>query len=477
MGNRPRQSLAEADSVVASEWHPTLNGLLSPHDVLSGSGKAVWWLCKESHPYEQSPYNRTNSKKRLGCPYCGMQRLLVGFNDFETRFPELALEWDFESNSPLTPSQVMVSAKATYSWICQVGHTWEATTKSRAMGRGCHVCSNYQVVSGVNDLETLHPHLAREFLPELNGGLHPSQIGAGDNRNYIWKCEKGHEYPANVNNRVRGRTCGVCANRLLVSGVNDLATTHPHLLREWDYLENTVSPASIFGGHQHKIFWICAYGHKWQASPSSRISGRGCRTCANQELLVGFNDFATRYPLIAKEWDSDKNGVLMPSQFFPNSNEQVFWNCPLGHSYKSRIAVRVAGSGCQTCAKSGFDPSQAGLVYFLEHETLVSFKVGITNVSTRASRVRQFKNRGWTTHLIHQFQSGQDALRAESEFFLWLRGELGIPNSLQREDMGGMAGHTETFSSIAISKEEVIQKLEQLGCVSPSPHFGSHQRS
>ncbi len=475
MGQRPRQSLAEANPALILEWHPTLNGAKTPHDVLSGSGKLVWWQCALGHPYEQAPYWRTNPKKTLGCPYCSMQKLLVGFNDFQTKFPDEAKEWDYARNMPIKPNEVTVNAKSQYHWLCAQGHTWEATTRSRAMGRGCHICSNYKTQAGVNDLEHLFPELAEEFSVHLNEGLLPSMVSPGDNRKYIWICPKGHEFPASPNDRTRGKKCGVCYSRRLVRGVNDLASTHPALIAEWDYSKNTVDPSQIFAGYNKKVNWICSFRHEWTATPNSRAGGRGCSTCANQKLLRGFNDFETKHPVLAAQWNYEQNEGLNPSMFFPNSTKLVTWDCPQGHIYTSRISVRVAGSGCPTCAQSGYDPSQAGIVYFIENKELRAFKVGISNVSTKYSRVKQFTRRGWAAVMINTYSEGADAQRVEGEFFRWLRIEKGIGELLGRRDLIGVAGHTETFSSIEVSSEEVVLKLKELGSWSQASHARQHR--
>ena len=43
---RPGESLAEKLPEIAAEWHPTLNGDLTPADVGYASNKRVWWLCR-----------------------------------------------------------------------------------------------------------------------------------------------------------------------------------------------------------------------------------------------------------------------------------------------------------------------------------------------------------------------------------------------------------------------------------------------
>ena len=62
--------LASIEPEIAAEWHPTLNGALTPEMVTAGSNRKVWWLCPEGHVWRTAISNRTNAKKRTGCPVC-----------------------------------------------------------------------------------------------------------------------------------------------------------------------------------------------------------------------------------------------------------------------------------------------------------------------------------------------------------------------------------------------------------------------
>lgn len=53
---------------IAKEWHPTLNGTLTPKDVTYGSTKKVYWLCQFGHKYFSHINNRTNIGS--GCKIC-----------------------------------------------------------------------------------------------------------------------------------------------------------------------------------------------------------------------------------------------------------------------------------------------------------------------------------------------------------------------------------------------------------------------
>lgn len=58
------------------------------------------------------------------------------------RFPEVAAQWDFAGNEPLTPQLFSSGSEQKVGWICGMGHRWQATIKNRTMRHsGCPVCA------------------------------------------------------------------------------------------------------------------------------------------------------------------------------------------------------------------------------------------------------------------------------------------------------------------------------------------------
>lgn len=56
-------------------------------------------------------------------------------------------------------------------------------------------------------------------------------------KGYLVKCLKcGVSYEKHESDIIRGRGCGVCSNQICFKGINDIATTHPHLVK---YFVNT----------------------------------------------------------------------------------------------------------------------------------------------------------------------------------------------------------------------------------------------
>lgn len=80
-------SLATKNPKLASQWHPTKNGELTPFDVTCGCDKKVWWVCEKGHEWDAIVCNRINGR---GCPYCSNRKVFKGYNDMWTTNPELA---------------------------------------------------------------------------------------------------------------------------------------------------------------------------------------------------------------------------------------------------------------------------------------------------------------------------------------------------------------------------------------------------
>lgn len=94
------------------------------------------------------------------------------------------------------------------------------------------------------------------------------------------------------------------------------------------------------------------FGAQMAAAVASRtVSGAGCPVCAGKQILPGFNDLASQYPELAKEWDTERNGSLTPDSVSAYSNRKAWWHCEKNHSYQAVIATRtMRGSGCPYCA-------------------------------------------------------------------------------------------------------------------------------
>ena len=195
--------------------------------------------------------------------------------------------------------------------------------------------------------------LLEQWHPTKNGTLTPEQVPPGSHRRVWWICQKGHEWQAIVKSRAAGCGCPVCTNRSVQPGDNDLATTHPHLARQWHAIKNApLTPWAVTAGAHRKVWWRCDRGHEWQAAIFSRtVNTTGCPVCAGRAVQSGENDLQTLFPGIAAQWHPDRNGTRTPDTISPCSNRKVWWVCEKGHPYPAVVAARTMhGSGCPYCA-------------------------------------------------------------------------------------------------------------------------------
>lgn len=196
--------------------------------------------------------------------------------------------------------------------------------------------------------------LLNQWDNEKNGELTPEKVSAGSHKKVWWKCEKGHHWSAQIKARVQQESgCPVCANRLLLPGVNDLASCFPELASQWHpTLNEDLTPRDILLGTRKNVWWQCDKGHSWKSSVYIRAQKEaGCPVCSGKIVIPGENDLATAFPEIAAQWHKTKNHPLSADQVSPYSNRKAWWTCDLGHEYEAMIPSRTSGqSGCPYCA-------------------------------------------------------------------------------------------------------------------------------
>ena len=265
--------------------------------------------------------------------------------------PELTKEWDYIKNGNLRPEYVATNSGKKVWWKCSKGHEWQATIDSRNNGRGCPYCSGNKVLTGYNDLQTLNPVLAKEWNYEKNNGLTPKEVLPNSGKRVWWKCQRGHEWQATIDNRNKGKGCPYCSGRYAVKDENDLQTVNPTLAKEWNFEKNNgVTPIDVKPNSNKQVWWKCIKGHEWQATINSRNAGCDCPICSNKKILKGYNDLQTVNPALAKEWNYEKNNGLTPAEVSPNSGKKVWWKCQRGHEWQATITSRNSGCECPYCS-------------------------------------------------------------------------------------------------------------------------------
>lgn len=275
--------LKSGNQHLLDEWDYSKNALM-PTEYSHGSGKKVWWICPVcSNHYEATINHRKNG---TGCPKCKYEKSQEtklhnrksNKSTLGDLYPELIKEWCIEENGALSPFNISPNYKNHIWWKCEKGHKWRALPGNRIKPRGCPYCAGKKVIPGENDLASKHPELLVEWDYENNNIL-PTKISVGSGKRINWKCKTGHQWSATVGSRFRGSNCPYCGNKKIIVGENDLATTHPELVTEWNYEKNIIKPTEVVRGSEVYVWWRCSKGHEWKAKITNRVHGTNCPYC------------------------------------------------------------------------------------------------------------------------------------------------------------------------------------------------------
>ncbi len=476
-----------------------------PKEIHKGSNESLTWRCDYGHSYRAVVSKRTS--RGDGCPICSNHKLLKGFNDLQTKFPEIAKEahgWD--------PKEYRVTDRTrNLTWICKSeGHTWQSSIFQRTQNlRGCTVCNPSKSQKGKDALSISHPELAKQAR-----GWDPRFFSSGSSAKKEWVCELGHLYSASIASRTTLETgCGVCGNKVVLSGFNDLQTKFPEIAKdvfEWD-------PSKIFPGSNKTKEWECKLGHIYKATPNSRTSKMtGCSYCSGHQVLIGFNDLLTVNPKVAiqaHQWDprsvtgrSNKNrswrcdeghiwkasvasrtmsgcpycsgGRVWPGfndllttnpslakeafgwnpiEYTNGSGVKVKWKCSEGHIWTAAIYSRSGGkqSGCPTCAKTGFDPNKDGYLYFITHPDWEMHQIGITNFPD--DRLKDHKKLGWEILELRGPMDGYLTQQWETAILRMLKAKgADLSNS---KIAGKFDGYSEAWSKSTFEAESIKELM------------------
>ena len=134
-------SLRRKAPELAEEWDYTSNGDLTPDNVSYGSNKEVNWICRRmKHPFRSVVYSR--AILHTDCPYCTNRKVLSGFNDLASVYPDVADEWHPLRNGSLTPDKVSPYSHTMVWWQCELDHVWAAALEARTnQGSRCPYCA------------------------------------------------------------------------------------------------------------------------------------------------------------------------------------------------------------------------------------------------------------------------------------------------------------------------------------------------
>jgi predicted nucleic acid-binding Zn-ribbon protein len=352
--SKARRSLAEQDEELASQWHPTRNGDLTPADVTGNSGKRVWWLCARGHEWKAVINNRTKAR---GCPKC----ILWGTSVEEIRLRhELAaagvpIDADHPVINPIT-GKTLQCDMVVPAWNVAIefdGNRFHKTLEGHDKDRRKTAAlrkAGWIVIRVREDLDPIGDHDV--VVPLFSSALVRAKAVL------TMLHELGHEAARHDDYLVTDQSWASDAAEAEVRRprARSLATESPALAAEWDMARNLpLTPEDVPIGSGKKAWWLCIVcGNSWHAVIGSRATGHGCPACGrkatsrSRSTARPGHSLADRYPDIAGEWHQTLNGDLTPDTVPFASSKKVWWSCSIcGAEWEAVVAKRTTrGTGC-----------------------------------------------------------------------------------------------------------------------------------
>jgi len=362
----PTNNLLATHPELGKEWHPTLNGDLTPEDVVHGSSKKVWWQCSHEPDHYWSSQLRNRSKLNTGCPYCSNQKLSKT-NNLAYKCPHLLDEWHPSLNGELDPKKIIAGSGQRVWWQCKHGHSWSATCDSRVTGgTNCPKCTNQTSAPEIRlltELKWITPNAESRYKiegVELDIFLPNYSIGIEYDGSHWHEDKLSKDTEKNKFFLSKGITV-IRVREFPLSAIGPLDL----VIKPIDLDKNTVDKLV------KNIKGITSTDHiRFQAY--LELEGFANEELYNKYLSYLPDPFPEQSlelmsPEIAAQWDYEQNSPLVPKNFSNSSNKKVWWRCNKNedHKWKAVINDRTAkhNSGqCPFCSRKRVSDENSLLV-------------------------------------------------------------------------------------------------------------------
>ena len=322
--------------------------------------KKYWWHCSScKQDYLCSIPIRREVKNT--CPYCNDELPLKGFNTLFDDYPEFSDFWS--KNNSQDPTQMTISGAKNnkFLWICsccnlefeeklEVVIDKFSIIQGKELIRVCPYCTE-KIPKPSESLGGQKSFLRSEWLENLNGDI--NKIFCNSSDTVEWVCRRCHRnFKARISERKENdNCCPYCSKRELAVGYNDLATTHPLVIKEWSALNDRES-CSVMCNSNYRAWWKCPVckGEYQQEVQSKVIIKKPCPYCTNHKVLKGLNDLATTHPWLINEWSTSNDMDF--SSLMSNSGYKAWWKCSVckgeyQQTVKKKILMKESCPYCQ----------------------------------------------------------------------------------------------------------------------------------
>ena len=334
-------------------------------EIGAGSNKKVWWTCPKGHRYDMAISDR--SKENGNCPFCRGRRVLVGSNDLESQYPDVALDWDYEKNE-LRPNEVIQHSSKKAHWKChKCGHEWIAQIghrTSKTQPAGCPKCINH----GMSRAEMCIYLSIKKYYPDTE---YRKKLFGSEFDIFIPSIKFAIEYDGEYfhNNAIKqkkddSKTSLMRENSIYFLRVKEIRNVN------FDYSYNdgilfvNVNRNTNYKEISRQVL-ICL-NEQFDICIGNDIDDDIVQQAISQIKSQNYqNSLLNKFPEIAKEWHPIKNSNLEPKYLDAHAHVDAWWICSKCNNEFAKPVFRRTdirphqAGGCPYCSgqrrKVGFN--------------------------------------------------------------------------------------------------------------------------
>lgn len=331
---------------IKSLWNYELNDI-DPTTVNQSNRLNLWWVC----PITKASYQRQLHRQLAAGPvsvYMTSSKVLPGYNDLETTYPDIAKLWDYDKNED-SPSEVMPFSHKRRWWKLPNGESLELEIRS--------ICQSQDKYLNLETLGEAYPEVVDLWDFKKNKKT-PFEV-LKTSQETAWFISKNSTSVQRKINQVvkaikRSRTQPSRTKYVPNRDFTCLTSDYPEIAALWDHEKNTINIENVSSGQKRfKAWWICPdTGVSYQRSVFDQVkSGPRSPFMTGSLVLPGYNDLATLRPEVISVW-SDKN-TKVPSEISKYSDYEAILVDELGNTFTRTVeSIYLYGVKRKESAKS-----------------------------------------------------------------------------------------------------------------------------
>jgi G:T-mismatch repair DNA endonuclease (very short patch repair protein) len=330
-------------------------------NILPGSRKIFWWKCSRGHSFQNKAFRMTrHGDEHAVCRFCAGKEIWPG-ESLGDLFPTLCAEIDRErAGEDIDEFKISTGSIKKIPWLCNRGHRWVATVHSRARREsGCPICKQpytkpeiriYSELKRISDDVRLRSKI---FGQEVDVMIESEGIAIEYDGAYWHKNKFDKDKKKNKNLENNGVNVFRVRQDIAVTQKQDILIRGEFNFSDMKSLLRSMLSAKTSDTFRDRIKKLLTC-ENWQNEKLYR------QILFNLPAPIFEDSFEGRFPELTVLWDYEKNSPILPSLVSYGSNDQYWWCCASGHSFKNPVA-RVAGNGgsCPFCKSRRIDASNS----------------------------------------------------------------------------------------------------------------------